>query len=71
MDIVEEYHEKGFCLVPSVFSREEIDTIKYKVQKLSLSRSEQRIIEIDNSSVRSLHGLHIYIRVEQFSSNLS
>ena len=53
MEMETEYHAKGFCLIPEVFSNEEIAKIKCKIDELSLLSSVHHEPGDNNFSVRS------------------
>jgi ectoine hydroxylase len=52
------YDQRGYLLVDSLFSREEVRTICASVPEVMQERSERTVLEASQRTVRSVYGIH-------------
>lgn len=59
-DIMTEFEQKGFFIVRQVFSLEEIAIVKQHLKQYMARQHLGIVTEADNTTVRAVHGLHLY-----------
>jgi len=58
--VMEEYREKGFCILRGEFSSEEIEVIKRRMDEYVVKNPPGIVYEGSDEQPRGLHGMHLY-----------
>jgi ectoine hydroxylase len=56
---IEHYQEKGYLLLPSFFTKDEVDTMLAELPGLYSLDDANRVLENDGKTVRGVHGPHL------------
>jgi ectoine hydroxylase len=59
LNILQEYHESGFMMLPAAWAAKDLAAIASAVRREMEAESSRRVFESDGRTVRAVHGVHL------------